>query len=110
MELLNLLLLAVGLVYWHGLYFFFKVQEIKPPLAFSKIAKYVMRIFGAYCIVTFAVGTVIVFENNNNDFFLLNLLVLLSSSFSIIAFTFFRLAYYKHIFRSVKLGSKVISR
>lgn len=58
----------------------------------------------------FVINVIMIFRNPDEDQFTSNLLVLISSIFSVAVFLFFRLTYYANIFRSVKLGSKVINR
>lgn len=109
-ELLNGLLLIVALLYWHGLYFFFKVKDLSPPLAFGQAAKYCIYLCGAYCFCTFVIGIVFIFELNSSDLFLVNFLMLLSCAISMSLFIFFRISYYRNIFRSIRLREKVINR
>ena len=63
-----------------------------------------------YCLAVFIINAIMIFRNPDEDQFTGNLLVLISSIASVAIFLFFRLTYYANIFRSVKLGSKVIAR
>jgi hypothetical protein len=58
----------------------------------------------------FVTGVVLIFQNADEDQLIINLMVVISSVLSFSVFLFFRLAYYTNIFRSVRLGSKVINR
>lgn len=60
-ELLNVLLLAVGLLYWHGLNFFYNVQNLPAPLPFSTAAKILIFLLTVYCACSLAFGTYLIF-------------------------------------------------
>lgn len=60
-ELLNILLLGVGLLYWHGLNFFYSVQSISAPLPFSIAAQVLTFALAVYCGCSLAIGTYLIF-------------------------------------------------
>ena len=63
-----------------------------------------------YCLAVFIINAIMIFRNPDEDQFTGNLLVRLSSIVSVAIFLFFKFTYYANIFRSVKLGSRVITR
>jgi hypothetical protein len=77
-------------------------------MVFGKVAKFLFYLCGVYCIFTFAFTVVSIFLKDNPDIFVVNLLVATSSGISMTLFVFFRICYYKNIFRSIRLGRKVI--
>jgi hypothetical protein len=77
-------------------------------MVFGKVAKFLLYLCGVYCIFTFAFTVVSIFLKDNPDIFVVNLLVATSSGISMTLFVFFRICYYKNIFRSIRLGRKVI--
>lgn len=108
MELLNVLLLAVGLLYWHGLNFFYSVQSIPAPLQFSLAAKGIIFTLVGYCACSLAAGTYLIFLTDSP--FLESLLILISTALCTSVFLYFRIAYYRYIFRSVRISRRIIIR
>lgn len=107
-ELLNVLLLAVGLLYWHGLNFFYSVQSIPAPLPFSVAAKALIFTLAGYCVCSLAFGTYLIFLADSP--FLESLLILISTALCTSIFLYFRIAYYRYIFRSVRLSRRIVIR
>lgn len=62
-EMLNILLLVVGWLYWKGLNFFYRVKqlELEPPLPFRDQFRYFIAILTLYCFGVFVTAVVMIF-------------------------------------------------
>ncbi len=68
-EMLNILMLVVGWLYWKGLNFFYRIKQLEaaPPLPFRDQFRFVIALLTFYCFAVFVASSVLVFIKADED-------------------------------------------